>query len=148
MTERDQHSGILAGLAGPVQVGRHEQARQALEDDFLDHVPRPLDAPGDTRIQRTVVGGESSDRRENLRAHLRFAALGILHTAHGVDAFGAGIELLPGDAIHPAKETCFGVRFLAGQGRGEKDEDSQRDQHASHFYLTRSYVALFGRPEG
>ena len=122
MAERQQYSRIFARLAGPIQVGRHQQARQALEDDFLDDVTGPLDAAGDPRIQRTAVIGESADQLKNLGPDLGLAALCILDVAHGADSFCPGIELFLGDPIHPVEETAFSISFLGKQGRGEEQK--------------------------
>src|SRR6266576_3261970 len=53
-----------------VKVRGHVEVRLTLEDDFLDSVPRPLQDPDHSRVQRRSVR-EASEVLQNLFAYVR-----------------------------------------------------------------------------
>ena len=59
-----ENGGIAAGLIGPVNIRGDKEARQALENHFLDGVGLSLDAAGDSWIQRTVVIRQTAQNSE------------------------------------------------------------------------------------
>ena len=64
MAGLQKHGGIATRLVGPVKVGGYIEARQTLENYFLDGVVLSLDTTRNSGIQRAIVVGQTADQRQ------------------------------------------------------------------------------------
>src|SRR5437773_11784581 len=66
---QDRWVGRMPGFR-QIKVRGHVEVRLTLEDDFLDSIPRPLQDPDHSSVQRRSVG-EASEVLQNLFAYVR-----------------------------------------------------------------------------
>ncbi len=99
-----QHPGITTGLVRPVNIRSDKKARQAFENHFLDRVVPSLDTAGNSWIQRTVVVGQTADKRQKCFADELFPAFRVGDAANFADGIFPLLQLPLSDLIHPPEK--------------------------------------------
>src|SRR5437879_12942702 len=95
---KDRWVGRMPGFR-QIKVRGHVEVRLTLEDDFLDSVPRPLQDPDHSRVQRRS-GGEASEVLEHLLAYVRPSFVDIFDCGHMLDSTLPLPEHAESDVVH------------------------------------------------
>ena len=110
-----------------IEIRRHIVVGQAFEDHLLERVDRICQPPRHARVQRTAILGQSTDQREDLRAHLRLPGLGLRLGPNRRNRCVPAIELLLRDPVHPLQQRIVNLGLRAEPRRCE-----QGYRHQSH----------------
>jgi hypothetical protein len=120
-----QHPRIPSGFVGPVQVAGDMEARQALEEDFLDGVAVARNLSGPAGAERSGVSRKTAQDLQQFPPHELFPPLRPGFVADLGDGAFPPVKLLLGDTVQPEEKRIGRRRCrLAGQ-QGHQGEPSR-----------------------